>query len=214
MKNYVAAVKAAEGEYFARYAPALGPDHFDGLLLCGGGDIDPALFQQPDSGLNRDVDHRRERSDLTLIPAFIAQRKPVFGICRGMQMLNVALGGTLAQDLGQGCGTHEGTQRGDRFHPVSAASGSSLEQLYGPRFPVNSCHHQAVNAPAPGFRITCRADDGTVEGMEHESLPLFGVQWHPERLCLEFRREDASDGLKLFCLFVQLCGRVRWRGGA
>lgn len=206
MKHYVSAVRAAEGDCFARYAPTLGAEHFDALLLCGGGDIEPALFGAADSGLNRGVDHRRERSDLALIPAFLARRKPVFGVCRGMQMINVALGGTLLQDLGEKNAVHEGTETGDRIHSVTAGD-SALRQIYGARFPVNSCHHQAVLAPAPGMRVVSRAEDGTIEALEHETLPVFGVQWHPERLCLEFARSGAVDGLELFRYFVGLCRR-------
>lgn len=206
MEAYAAAVEAAGGDAFAAYAPEAW-EGFSGLLLCGGGDITPGLFGAPDSGLNGGIDHRRERSDLALLPAFLAQRKPILGICRGMQMLNVALGGTLVQDLGEGNTLHAGTAEGDRFHPVVAEPDSVLCGLYGSHFQVNSCHHQAVQDPAPGFRAVSRAEDGVVEGMEHESLPVIAVQWHPERLCLEHRRADAADGLALFRHFVRLSGR-------
>ena len=195
MDNYIRAVKASGGIAAAQYAPAVNAEGFDALLLCGGGDITPALYGGEDGGLNHGIDPVREASDLEMIAAFLRQEKPVLGICRGMQMLNVFFGGTLVQDLGEGNRLHLG-EDADKYHMVNALPGSVFQWCYGAEFVVNSFHHQAVLHPGRGLRVTCRAQDGTAEGIEHEYLPLLGVQWHPER---------HSEGWRLMEHFVLLC---------
>ena len=196
MDNYIRAVKEAGGSYTALYAPHVDPVDYDGLILCGGGDLTPALFGAADSGLNRGIDPMREESDLAMIFAFMEWKKPILGICRGMQMLNVALGGTILQDLGSGNLTHSGTNGDDRYHLAIAEKDCVFGKLYGEAFTVNSYHHQAVMEPAKCLRIVSRALDGTPEGMEHESLPILATQWHPERL---------AQGWRLMDYFVGLC---------
>ena len=176
MESYARAVLRAGGEPLCQYAP-MEPEHgCDGLILCGGGDLSPKLFGGVSVDTDRDIDLRREQSDSIQISAFLASGKPILGICRGMQMLNVMLGGSLIQDLEERCVHHWRTE-----HEVAIKSGMH-RKLYGPRLMVNSIHHQAVKAPAPGFLAVAISEDGVIEAIEHMSLPIIGVQWHPERM--------------------------------
>ena len=151
MSNYVRAVRAAGGTPVSGYCPP--PDlSCAGLLLCGGGDLDPVLYGQPDQG-SQPPDPARDQAELELFRAFYQAGRPILGVCRGMQIINVALGGTLLQDLGDVRRPSHTHPQADQVHPVRAQPGSLLHTLYGPRFSVNSSHHQAVDCPAPGLVI-------------------------------------------------------------
>ena len=203
--NYLNAVKAAGGEGDARYLPA--PDlGYDGLLLAGGGDLDPALFGQEDQG-SRDIDLARDRAELALLDAFCGAEKPVLAICRGHQVVNVWLRGNLAQDLGPELVPFHQKKEGDQVHPIQAEKGSLLAELYGPVFPVNSSHHQGLGRLGRGLRATAWSEDGVVEAAEHETLPLICVQFHPERMTGTLARADTVDGGELFRVFLALCRR-------
>lgn len=175
------------------------------LLLPGGGDIDPALFHQKNCE-SAPPDRTRDAAEMELVRLFAARQAPILGICRGLQVLNVAFGGDLIQDIAT-AGMHRGyTENGkphDRLHP-STASGF-LAALYGERFTVNSSHHQAAGCVACGLRVIQRADDGVVEGLAHETLPIIAVQWHPERLRGRFAISGAADGDRIFDYFRKLC---------
>lgn len=195
-QNYCRAVAAAGGtvlcslrtEDAARCA---------GLLLPGGGDVDPALYGCENQG-SCPPDPVRDAAELALVRSFAAARRPVLGICRGMQVICVAFGGSLFQDI-PGHGALNGA---DRIHACRAERGSFLARLYGETFLVNSTHHQAVRTPGEGIRVVGRAEDGTAEALCHETLPVWGVQWHPERLTGSFARSDAVDGGAVFQYFL------------
>jgi putative glutamine amidotransferase len=173
----------------------------DGLLLPGGGDVDPALYGQSCRG-SQPPDSERDRAELALIRRFAAVEKPIFGICRGVQVLNVFFGGTLVQDLSG----HSQVDGVDRIHPVHAAPESLVSSLYGTDLTVNSAHHQAVDVPGAGLWVTARSGDGVAEALEHETLPVFGVQWHPERLTGAWARPECAEGLMILRHFVEICG--------
>lgn len=167
-------------------------DRLDGLLLPGGLDLDPATYgepRRPDCGR---VDPDRDRVELQFARWAIAEGKPVFGLCRGLQIVNVALGGTLYQDIAaqfSGAIKHDyfptaGYPRDHLAHEVTVSAGSRLGTLIGPApLQVNSMHHQAVKELAPGLLPTAVAPDGVVEAVESPDQPfLLGVQWHPESL--------------------------------
>lgn len=180
---------------------------YDGLLLPGGWDADPALYGQPNTaceGVNRALDDLQMHA----LDVFTTARKPVLGICRGLQMINVFFGGSLIQDLPTSArhDWDEGDNR-DKAHMTRATPGCFLERLYGERFPTNSAHHQAVDRPGDGIVAVQWSDDGVVEGIVHTSLPVWGVQWHPERMCFENARADTVDGSKLIKMFLSECGR-------
>ena len=177
--NYCAALRAAgavpaltsEGVPFGRCAA---------LLLPGGGDIAP-------DGLDDE--------ETAVIRAFIDAGKPILGICRGMQALNVYFGGTLFADIPG----HRVTGI-DMIHPTAAEG--PVAELFGSAPVVNSTHHQAVDRLGDGLVICQRAPDGIVEAFYHASLPILGVQWHPERMSFALRRPDAADAEPLIRAFV------------
>ncbi len=198
-RYYRDAVIAADGEPFLQYGPALDLS-YDGLLLCGGVDIEPHHYGQASNGAET-PDPIRDETELALACAYIAYGKPIFGICRGAQLLNVALGGTLWQNLPTAAAHRVGT--GYETHAVRAEEGSLLWDLYDRDFIINTRHHQGMHQPGGGVRFTAYAPDGVVEGFEHVSLPLFGVQWHPERIL--DGEGGAVPGLPLFRYFICLC---------
>ena len=175
-------------------------DGCDGLVLPGGGDMDPSLYGQPLQNC-RQVDLERDRWELALCRRFLAEGRPVLGICRGMQVLNVALGGTLLQHV-EG---HSGSGGRDGLHLAAAEPGTFLAELYGRCFTVNTAHHQALGELGEGLRPVQWAADGIVEGVAHRRLPAWGVQWHPERLEEGGRRLDTVDGQKVFAFFLDQC---------
>lgn len=206
MDNYIRAVRALGGLPVPGYAPAPDPT-CDGLLLCGGGDIEPSRYGQDMAG-SFPPDLPRDEAEFALIAAFRAAGKPIFGICRGMQILNVAFGGDMIQHLPAGCRPfHCG--REDRVHAVRAAEGSLLFHLYGKLFAVNSFHHQAVDRLGEGLIPTAWSESGVVEALEHTSLPILGVQYHPERMSFDLRRADTVDGEPLLAHFMDLCRSAR-----
>lgn len=159
---------------------------FDGLVLPGGGDVDPARYGGDPSAPCYDVNAAQDELDLGILAAAIERGLPVLGVCRGLQVVNVALGGTLVEDLApgavrhtpgtDGCGELEWT-----WHPVAVAAGSRLrDEMDADEIPVASGHHQAIRALGTGLVATAVAPDGVVEAVEHESLPIIAVQWHPE----------------------------------
>lgn len=198
--NYLAALATAGARGEARYLPA--PDlRYDGLLLAGGGDMEPARFGQPDCG-SRDIDPARDEAELALLDAFCAAGKPVLAICRGFQVVNVWLGGDLVQDLSPALAPFHGGGEGDRVHPVHAVEGSLLHRLYAPVFSVNSAHHQALGRLGRGLSVTARSEGGVAEAVEHEMLPLIAVQFHPERMTGAKARPDTVDGGAVFRAFL------------
>lgn len=204
MTNYESAVRHAGGVPLSGCCPS--PDlSCAGLLLCGGGDPEPCLFGQEDQ--NSDPpDRERDRAELELIAAFLPAGKPILGICRGMQMLNIALGGTLIQDLPADVLPFHGRAGKDLVHPLRAAQGSLIHRLYGPRLQVNSTHHQAVDRLGQGFAATAWSESGFAEVIEHQDRPVLGIQFHPERMAWERRRLDTIDGAPIFHWFLSLCG--------
>ena len=151
----------------------------DGLLLTGGVDIDPHCYGQSPIDPPEHYDQPRDDVELELAKEFIQLGKPILAICRGFQMINVALGGVLLQDIPTWCGAdHSGGLR----HSVELIPGSKLSSWFGTEIEVNSYHHQAVRTPAPGFTVTARAADGVIEGVEDPERNLYAVQWHPEDL--------------------------------
>lgn len=174
---------------------------FDGLLLPGGVDIHPARYNQQDIACGI-IDEALDEIQFNALDAFIKAGKPVFGICRGHQLLNVYFGGTLIQHIDT-APDHQDIDDVDNAHGTSAQG--FVAEIYGENPVVNSSHHQAVDVPGEGLIIVQRAEDGVVEAMAHESLPVFSVQWHPERMCFSYAREDTVDGSAVLQYFLDMC---------
>ena len=202
---YAKAIAAAGGVpvITAEQCPEALVEHFDGLLLTGGSDVSPSLYGETARYETVRLDETRDAFDAAFARAFLATNKPVFGICRGNQLLNVLLGGTLYQDLPE----ELGFVHFDRSlrHYVIAEEGSILRRLFGERFRVNSTHHQAVRTLAPGLHATAFSPEGILEGFEHDFLPFFGCQFHPERISCLTDDHRTPDFLPLFEYFVSLC---------
>ena len=158
----------------------------DGFLFCGGGDITPLLFgEEPQNG-NGKTDITVDLFQIRLMKRILASRKPVLAICRGMQILSVACGGTIWQDMSLIPGKvlnhmQQSACRSEVSHRIRIERGSRLKEYAGSCLYVNSFHHQAVNSPGKGVSVSARAQDGAIEAVEIDSHPFaIGVQWHPE----------------------------------
>ena len=163
-------------------------DMCDGLLLSGGVDLDPVTYGETNRGLCGTIQAERDEMEIYLCRKALEQNKPMLAICRGMQILNVALGGTLYQDLRADMGTtlqHQVPNPEDGFvHPVTLIPDSPLAQLQAAEeMPANSRHHQAVRDVAPGLKVQATAPDGVVESVwMPDKRFVWGVQWHPESI--------------------------------
>lgn len=164
-------------------------ERIDGLVLSGGGDVDPARYGGRRSANNYGIDFDRDEFEIELVKAAAVRRLPTLAICRGMQVVNVALGGTLIEDIPGETGSADHTVIGHqvfnghqhvRLDPTCLVA----RVVQAVDIEVNSIHHQAVRNLAPGVRAVGWADDGVIEAIEHEDSgwPLLGVQWHPEYL--------------------------------
>lgn len=168
---------------FASSAPAV-VSVLDALVLSGGGDVDPAWYSAPTDRATAGVNRQRDESELALLAAALDADVPVLAICRGMQLLNVSLGGSLVQHLPDVVG-HTGHQPATgRFGPTELRiePGSLLSKILDEAETVQCSHHQAVDRLGQGLRVTAAATDGVVEAVEWSSAPfVVGVEWHPEQ---------------------------------
>lgn len=193
-------------------------DGLDGVVLPGGGDLDPRLYGETDGGTCYDIHHGQDELDLAVARGSIDAGLPVLGICRGHQLLNVLYGGTLVQDMATGSVAHREPQPVHgagpwAWHEVRITGGSKVAGLYGSTgsagesgaaaavtVKIASGHHQAVARVAEGLVVTALADDGTVEALEDPQRWVASVQWHPEALELPAEERQAP-----FRSFVELC---------
>lgn len=175
----------------------------DGLLLPGGGDMDPKFYGQARIPACGEPNLLRDAAEPLLLRAFLAADKPVLGICRGIQVMNAVLGGDLYQDIKP----FEHLPHNDHWakvHTVTVRRGTLLSRILGQDIVlVNSQHHQAVDRVAPGFTLAALSEDGIVEAIEKPDARFcLGVQWHPEWL------SDADPAMQsLFDAFVNACSK-------
>ncbi|GHS98617.1 peptidase C26 [Synergistales bacterium] len=181
-------------------------EKLDGVLFIGGEDIDPMYYSEPMNG-SKDMVPERDELEIKLIESFYKARKPIFGICRGLQLINVFFRGSLIQDIPKEAETSgkpylrhtRNDAKNESVHNVNTVKGTRLAELLGDSFGVNSLHHQATRRPGDGLLVSAYSEDGLIEGLEHPDYPfLIGVQWHPERL-------SEAPHFKLFEAFVKAC---------
>lgn len=168
-------------------------DGLDGLIICGGEDVDPARYGQSAHPTTDAPKVDRDNLEDALLSAAIDRELPFLGICRGAQMLNVHQGGTLIQHLPEVIGTDK-YQKGDGVFntvPVHVDDNSVLADVLGTETPIPGAvyHHQAIDQPGSGLRVVARSDDDIIQGIQLDSVPFgIGVQWHPEQTAAEDAR--------------------------
>jgi putative glutamine amidotransferase len=185
-------------------------DTFDGFLFTGGPDVDARAYGEENRKCQGGISPLRDKLEQELARLALNAKKPVLGICRGIQLLNVAMGGTLHQDIYSGRDPSSMLKHWQEApdwyaaHDVSISCGSLLHKIYGTdRLPVNSYHHQAIKEPAAGLVVTAVASDGIIEAVEGtQEQFIIGVQWHPESMW----RNDPLQ-LKLFRALVEAAGQ-------
>jgi putative glutamine amidotransferase len=182
----------------------------DGILFTGGYDIDPACYGHPSHPLAEKIDRNRDQLEIYLVNSMVQSGKPFFGICRGLQVINVALGGSLYEHLPDQLPGNVHLENHDKprnylAHPVKIVPGSALSHiLVNDELRVNSLHHQGVHQVAPNLQVTATALDGLVEACELPGHPFaLAVQWHPEEL------QDHEPMRNLFLAFVHACQSIK-----
>lgn len=171
----------------------------DGLLLSGGGDVNPARYGEERSPLCGEGSDTRDAMEIHLCRRALEKKIPVLGICRGVQVMNVALGGTLHQHVAHAQNHDRCDQPADAVHSVTLLEGTRLSRIFGREIlGVNSRHHQAVKDTGKGLVLSAVAEDGTIEGVELPGDYFFlGVQWHPESMYAKY-----DEMKKLFRAFL------------
>ena len=218
--DYLTAVRLAGGIPVVLVADGPPPgeilERIDGIVLVGGGDVDPVHYGAEPHPTVSGVDPGRDAFELELTRLAIERGIPLLGICRGAQVMNVALGGDLVQHIPERYGDtvpHAPPRPASRraVHPVDLVPGSRLHRIYGAdRIQVRSRHHQSVDRPAPGLAVTARAADGVVEAVEwtDPAHPFaVGVQWHPEDGIGEEDDAVARPHRHLFRAFIEAAAR-------
>lgn len=204
-QEYLQALQAYDAGYII-IAPSQNLDYAqiaklcDGLLLCGGSDINPYLYKEKTHIANKCADEKIDMMDFALIKAFQKEKKPILGICRGMQAINVCLNGTLTQDISSMLNINEPhnqkSNRNQSAHIISTKEHSLIRTIVGNHFAVNSFHHQCIHLLGDGLSATAYSDEGIIEAIEGPLI--LGVQWHPESM------EDAKNKA-IFEYFIKQC---------
>jgi putative glutamine amidotransferase len=186
-------------------------ERLDGVLLPGGGDISPDRYNEEAQTKLYDVSENRDKTEISLMQWSVEDDVPIFGICRGIQVMNVAMQGSLVQDIPSSIETDlrhsikvPDEPRSKILHDVHIVSDSRLASIIGQtQIRVNSIHHQSIKALAPALQATARADDGIIEGVEiPDKTFVLGVQWHPEDMV-----DDDARMVNLFKSFVEAAQR-------
>lgn len=176
-------------------ATAVDAELYDCLLIPGGEDVDPSFYGEENAG-SLDTDPDFDRLELSVIDAFFRAGKPILGVCRGNQLLNVYFGGSLVQHI-------EGHSRPDGSkHPVTMVPGTRLSEKFPAELLVNSTHHQCIGRVGENLDILAWSPEGIPEGFVHRAAPVFGVQWHPEKLVDDETAE--YEGLYVYRLLAEI----------
>jgi putative glutamine amidotransferase len=197
--NYIAALREVNAEPVAGLEiDDISP--YDRLILPGGGDVDPSFYGQAING-SAYIDIELDRLQFSILDKFVKSGKPVLGICRGQQVINVYFGGSLIQHLAT-AEKHVALNTSDNVHDSITNEDSYLTAIYGTSFSVNSSHHQAVDRLGQGLSAVQYSPDGVIEAVVHERKPVIGVQWHPERMTGAYSSPVFADGLLIFEFFL------------
>ena len=207
-KGYTNAVHAAGG--LPLIIPLVNEDNiteivarFDGLVFAGGQDVSPIFYGQEPHPKLGSLNYQRDLVEIALIKAAFAKGLPILGICRGLQVINVALGGSLYQDLSEYPNwsvKHQqfGTAWAMPTHSIKVEPANPLHDIFGDTGLVNSLHHQAIKDLAPGLQALATSADGLVEAVTNKQQNLLAVQWHPEA-----QFEDFPEALAIFAWLIQ-----------
>lgn len=178
----------------------------DALVISGGYDVNPLIYGEEPIQQQGFLCPERDEYDIKVIKIALELKKPILGVCRGLQILNAALGGTLYQDtskIEEGYIKHHQSSRPDvPSHSINVVKGTKLYDILGEKTFTNSFHHQAIKELAPGFKVSAKAKDGVIEAIEKEEGFIIGVQWHPEMMA----RKD-SKMLDLFKELIKQCNK-------
>ena len=173
----------------------------DGLLVTGGEDVNPMVYHESYHFLQGESCLERDMFDIGIIRKCIENKKPILGICRGLQVINVALAGTLYQDISEvSQDVYNHRQKEEKYYPIHYIyneEGSFLYSIFGEKCAVNSFHHQCIKELGKGLKAVSSSDDGVVEAIEHVSLPIYATQFHPEMMA-----EKNKDMQSIFKQFV------------
>lgn len=201
-KTYPAVVAAAGG----LPTMALDPEFLEEYVALADGCIcsGAQIFTPEYSLINRVDNMERNLSEQRIIKAFMAAGKPLLCICLGVQQLNVALGGTLKKHFR----LEEGVEHQKVSHRVKTVPGTLVHRLFGDEFTVNSRHITRIDELAAGLKPAAWSPDGVLEAVEHESLPVYGFQWHPERMRGDFPEPPEGPNMEeLFRVFIKMCAK-------
>jgi len=179
--------------------------NLNGLILSGGVDIDPKYYGESNTGKSVNISSEMDEAEAVLVRLAMEADIPILGICRGMQALNVFNGGTLIQDIPSECGfsvIHRLEKPDVAFHDITIEKESPLSDAIGfGKHHINSYHHQAIKALAPGFSVAAVAEDGVIESIYCKNKKfVLGVQWHPER-----DYHTVPDSKKILDKFIKIC---------
>jgi putative glutamine amidotransferase len=209
LQNYLKAIESSEGEPLllvsTEFSSSETLNNLDGLMLTGGGDIPSYFWGEVTNAPIKPKDENRARFELPLVHYAQMKEIPIFGICLGLQAINVSLGGTLHIDLPSPLhkwGQNENPS--ELRHNIEVIPGTQISKIFPPTLKVNSRHHQAVKDLAPGIKVCAKAEDGVVEAIESAGDQwIVGVQWHPEDLI-----QDETQ-LGIFKAFIKACQKKR-----
>lgn len=206
VENYIFTLKEAGLEpIVAIQLPTeeLDVDDFAALLLPGGADVEPSLFGQVNCG-SRTIDKELDIAQLKMTDIFVKAQKPILGICKGCQVLNIYFQGNIIQDLKNNV-HHQSYQDKAVKHKATTLKNNVFYDLYGSdEIIINSSHHQAVDQLGKGLHVCQYSDDHIVEAIQHETLPILGVQWHPERMAYSKYIDGEADGTLIFEYYKKL----------
>lgn len=207
VENYVEALKNAGLQpVVALQLPTkdgLTAEDFAGLLLPGGGDVDPSFFGQENCG-SRTIEKELDIAQLNMTDLFVKAKKPILGICKGCQVINIYFKGDIIQDLENN--VHHQAYEGKAVkHKATTLENNIFYELFGSdEMVINSSHHQAIDRLGKDLRVCQYSDDHVIEAIQHETLPVLGTQWHPERMAYSKHIAGEADGTLIFEAYKKL----------